>query len=270
MPVLMILLMVIYTALAVFVWRYYKNGNGDTYPLKIELSILAPATLVHGAIVLLPILVDRVLVMGFGYALSLIVWLMLVMYFAGSFFYNLRGLQLLLYPIATISLLFAAVFPGKYTGYSIENIPFMAHIGASLIAYSMFAIITLLAVLILWLSRDLHQRKFSSLVSFLPPLLSLEKLMFQGMWVGFILLSISVVSGTFFAEEVFGRPFEFTHKSIFGIFSWFIYGTLLLKRSMMAWRGKNAAIWTVLGFISLMLAYVGSKFVLEVILINRL
>lgn len=266
MPVLMILLMVVYTALAVFVWKYYKNGSGDVYPLKIELSILAPATLLHGAILMLPILADRVLVMGFGYALSLIVWLMLVMYFIGSFFYSLRGLQLLLYPIATISLLVAALLPGKYVGYSITNMPFMLHIGASLIAYSIFAIITLLAILILWLSRDLHQRKFSSLVSFLPPLLSLEKLMFQGMWVGFILLSISVISGAFFAEEVFGKPFELTHKSMFGIFSWFIYGTLLLKRSMMAWRGRNAAIWMVLGFVSLMLAYVGSKFVLEILL----
>ncbi|MDO4642179.1 MAG: cytochrome c biogenesis protein CcsA [Neisseria sp.] len=266
MPVLLILLILVYAALAVFVWKCRSKGDSDVYPLKIELSILAPATLIHGAMVASPVLVDKVLVMGFGYALNLIVWLMLVMYFAGSFFYSLRGLQLLLYPVAAVSLLLAVVFPGRYTGYSIENLPFMLHIGTSLVAYSMFSIVTLLSVLILWLSRDLHKHKFSLMVSFLPSLLSLEKLMFQGMWVGFILLTVSVVSGTFFAEEVFGRPFTFTHKSIFGILSWLIYGALLLKRSMTAWRGKNAAIWTIIGFISLMLAYVGSKFVLEVLL----
>lgn len=58
----------------------------------------------------------------------------------------------------------------------------------------------------------------------------------------------------------------FTHKTIFSIVSWFIYAGLLLKRSMTAWRGKRPAVWTIVGFISLMLAYVGSKFVLEVIL----
>lgn len=266
MPGLLILLILVYAALALFVWKYYKQSDDDSYPLKIELAILGLATLLHGIVVLLPILVDRVLVMGFGYALSLIVWLMLLMYFAGSFFYSLKGLQLLLYPVAAISLSLAAVFPGRHTGYSISDLPFMLHIGTSLAAYSMFAIVTLLAVLILWLSRDLHKHKFSSLVSFLPPLLSLEKLMFQGMWVGFGLLSISVISGTFFSEAVFGKQFMFTHKSVFGIISWLIYGLLLLKRGMMAWRGKNAAIWTIVGFVSLMLAYVGSKFVLEVLL----
>ena len=81
-----------------------------------------------------------------------------------------------------------------------------------------------------------------------------------------MLLSFSVISGTFFAEAVFGQPLNFSHKTVFGILSWLIYAGLLLKRSMTAWRGKNVAVWTIIGFISLMLAYVGSKFVLEILL----
>ena len=76
----------------------------------------------------------------------------------------------------------------------------MLHVGASLLVYGLFGIVTLLAVLILLLNRNLHKRQFSPMASFLPPLLSLEKLMFQGMWIGFLLLTFSVVSGTFFAE----------------------------------------------------------------------
>ena len=90
--------------------------------------------------------------------------------------------------------------------------------------------------------------------------------MFQAMWAGFALLTVSVVSGTFFSEAVFGRPFTFTHKNLFGVLSWFIYAALLLKRAMTAWRGKRPAVWTIVGFASLMLAYAGSKFVLEVLL----
>lgn len=258
--------MLVYAGLSGFVWLHHKKYNNQTYSIKWELAILAPTLMVHGAALLLPVLQDHVLITGFGYSVSLIVWLMLMLYCLGSFFYCLRGLQLLLYPCAVFALLLGLLFPSKFVGYQIDDLPFMLHVGTSMLAYGLFGIVTLLAVLILLLNRNLHQRKFSPLVSFLPPLLSLEKLMFRGMFVGFILLTYSVISGTFFAESVFGKPATFTHKTVFGILSWLIYGGLLLKHGMMAWRGKKAAIWTIIGFISLILAYVGSKFVLEVLL----
>ncbi|SUB32361.1 CcsA-like protein [Neisseria gonorrhoeae] len=146
---------------------------------------------------------------------------------------------MLLYPCAALMLLSGLVFPGKFSGYEITDFPFMLHIGTSLLAYGLFGIATLLSVLSLLLHRSLHRRNFSKLAGFLPSLLSLEKLMFQAMWAGFILLTYSVVSGTFFAEAVFGKPMTFTHKTVFGILSWLIYGGLLLKHSMTAWRGKK-------------------------------
>ncbi|WP_165010548.1 cytochrome C assembly family protein [Neisseria yangbaofengii] len=266
MPIILICLMLVYAGLSGFVWMRHKKHRDQAYPVHAELMVLGVALLVHGAALLLPVIRDQVLITGFGYSISLIVWLMLIMYCFGSFFYCLRGLQLLLYPCAALSLLLGMIFPGKFIGYEISDVPFMLHVGTSLLAYGLFGIVTLFAVLILLLNRSLHKRKMSSLVTFLPPLLSLEKLMFRGMLVGFVLLTYSVISGTFFAESVFGKPITFTHKTIFGISSWLIYGGLLLKHSMMAWRGKKAAIWTIIGFSSLVLAYAGSKFVLEIIL----
>lgn len=266
MPMILIGLIAVYAALSGFVWVFHKKYQNKKYPLAVELAVLGAALLVHGATLLLPVLQDHVLITGFGYSLSLIVWLMLMMYCLGSFFYCLRGLQLLLYPCAAACLALGFVFPGKFIGYQIGDLPFMLHIASSLLAYGLFGIVTLFAVLILLLNRSLHKRRFSSLVRFLPPLLSLEKIMFRGMLAGFVLLTYSVVSGTFFAESVFGKPMTFTHKTVFGVLSWLIYGGLLLKHSMMAWRGKKAAVWTIVGFVSLILAYVGSKFVLEIIL----
>lgn len=258
--------MLVYAGLSGFVWIRQKKHRDQAYPVKMELTVLAAALLIHGTALLLPVVRDKVLITGFGYSISLIVWLMLMMYCLGSFFYNLRGVQLLLYPGAALSMLLGMLFPGRFVGYEISDIPFMLHVGTSLLAYGLFGIVTLFAVLILLLNRSLHKRKMSSLVTFLPPLLSLEKLMFRGMLAGFVLLTYSVVSGTFFAESVFGKPAEFSHKTVFGILSWLIYGGLLLKHGMMAWRGKKAAIWTIIGFVSLVLAYAGSKFVLEVVL----
>lgn len=266
MPFLMIILITIYAALGILAWYWRSHKDAQTYPIRLEQAILAITLLLHGVAVVLPVAVDRVLIMGWGYAVSVLVWLILVMYFAGGFFYRLRGLQLLLYPLSVLFLTLAMVFPGQHIGYQLNHVPFLLHIIASLLAYSLFALTAVFAILILWLSHSLHTHRFRSNMSFLPPLLSLEKLMFQGMWIGFILLTLSLVSGTFFAESLFGQATTLNHKTIFGVLSWLIYASLLLKRSMTAWRGKRVAVWTLLGFISLMLAYIGSKFALEVLL----
>ena len=200
---------------------------------------MSGALLVHGAALMFPVLQDRVLITGFGYSLSLIVWLMLMMYCLGSFFYCLRGVQLFIVSCAVIDFIVGFLFP-DFSGRQIVDLLPLSHIASSLLAYGLFGIVTLFAILILLLDRNLHKRRFSALVSFLPPLLSLEKLMFQGMWAGFVLLTYSVISGTFFAETVFGKPMTFTHKTIFSIMSWLIYGALLLKHSMTAWRGKKS------------------------------
>ncbi len=266
MGYLLIVLLLAYTGLSIYVLRFWRVHAGEHYPLRQELMVLAPTLLLHGIWVWLPLLNAQMVIMSFGHALNLVTWLMLLMYWGGSFFYRLKGLQLFLYPSAVISLLLAFFFPGQHVGYAVSNGPFMLHVGSSLLAYCLFGLATLLAWLILRLEHDLHRRKMSALVSFLPPLLSLEKLMFQALWVGFALLTVSVASGTFFADAVFGHPFAWTHKSIFGILSWLIYAVLLTLRLTRSWRGKKVAIWVIIGFVSLMLAYIGSKFVLEVIL----
>ena len=80
------------------------------------------------------------------------------------------------------------------------------------------------------------------------------------------LLTLTLLTGVFFAEEIFGKALPFNHKTVFGVTSWLIFAALLLGRRVYGWRGRTAISWTLAGFMSLMLAYVGVKFVLEVIL----
>lgn len=266
MNLLLLVLALLYAVLAVFVWRFWRQHAAEHYPLRTELMVLAPIVLLHTSVLWLPMLHDRVLAIGFGDALSMVVWLMIMLYWCGSFFYPLKGLQLLLYPCAAVSMLLAVLMPGQHVGYSVHNLPFMLHVSAALLAYGLFGITTLLAVLMLLVNRQLHQRKMSPMLVALPPLLSIEKLMFQGLWVGFMLLTLAVVSGTFFAEEVFGQPAAMTHKTVFGVLSWLIYAVILFKHHTQAWRGKKAAQWMLVAFGFLMLAYIGSKFVMEILL----
>lgn len=113
MPIILICLMLVYAGLSGFVWMRHKKHRDQAYPIHAELMVLGVALLVHGAALLMPVLKDQVLITGFGYSISLIVWLMLMMYCLGSFFYCLRGLQLLLYPCAALSLLLGMIFPAN-------------------------------------------------------------------------------------------------------------------------------------------------------------
>ena len=86
------------------------------------------------------------------------------------------------------------------------------------------------------------------------------------MTTGATLLTLTLASGVIYSEELFGKPAQFTHKTVFGVLSWVIFGALLSGRHLYGWRGRVAVRWTLAGFLTLVLAYVGSKFVLEVLL----
>jgi ABC-type uncharacterized transport system permease subunit len=100
----------------------------------------------------------------------------------------------------------------------------------------------------------------------LPALLTMERLLFRLIALGFVLLTLTVISGVFFSEQLFGIPFRWEHKTIFTLLSWLLFGILLAGRHWRGWRGKTALTFTLIGFATLLLAYVGSRFVLEVVL----
>jgi len=100
----------------------------------------------------------------------------------------------------------------------------------------------------------------------LPPLLALERILFRLIAAGFTFLTLTAATGVFFSEQVFGRPLSFDHKTVFTLVSWCLFGTLLVGRGLRGWRGRTALRFTLAGFALLLLGYVGSRFVLEVLL----
>jgi ABC-type uncharacterized transport system permease subunit len=106
----------------------------------------------------------------------------------------------------------------------------------------------------------------SSLLDQLPPLLTMERVLFNVIGIGFCLLTIAVFSGVFFSQTLFGRPLIFDHKTIVSFVSWSMFGGLLYAHWKVGLRGAQASKWVLGSFGVLLLAYVGSRFVLEVIL----
>ena len=228
--------------------------------------VVAPLVL-HGYTLYESVFAGVGLNFGVGSAVSSIVWLTAMIYWLSGFFYRLEGLQTLVAPVAAVAVLLPLVFPSLRPLANTEFPAFKAHISIAMLAYSLLTIAALHALIMAVVERRLHHHPtLPSVLSNMPPLLTMETLLFRVIWVGFILLTLTLISGIVFSEEVFGQPLKFTHKTLFGIISWCVFAALLVGRQLYGWRGRIAIRWTLSGFIILLLAYLGSKFVLEVIL----
>ncbi|SEL45675.1 cytochrome C assembly family protein [Nitrosovibrio tenuis] len=248
-------------------WKAPTNtAGGATISAGWErYAILAPLAL-HGFTLYESVFAGVGLNFGVGSAVSAIVWLTATIYWLSGFFYRLEGLQTLVAPVAAVAVLLPLAFPSLRPLANTELPAFKAHISIAMLAYSLLTIAALHALLMAVVERRLHHPAMPSVLTNLPPLLAMERLLFRVIWAGFILLTLTLISGIVFSEEVFGQPLKFTHKTLFGIVSWCVFAALLVGRQFYGWRGRIAIRWTLAGFIILLLAYLGSKFVLEVIL----
>ncbi|MFL9905155.1 cytochrome C assembly family protein [Paraburkholderia sp. RL17-337-BIB-A] len=244
-------------------------------------ALLFVALLAHGVLLHTTIFPQNAMVFGFAFALSAMFWLGAGIYWIESFFFPLDGLRLLVLPLACAASLLPLGFGGvRVLPYSAAPM-FKLHFLIANIAYGLFAIAALHAILMLLVERRLHAMRggvsqrnaaaagngwLSSWLDTLPPLLTLEKLLFRLIGAGFVLLTLTLLSGIIFSEQLVDRALQLDHKTVFAILSWVMFGALLTARKVSGWRGRAALRWVLASFVALLLAYVGSRFVFEVLL----
>ena len=269
---LLIIASLMYGALGFHFWRSRWRrapAQGTPRPAAAapwEKAAILPPLLVHGVTLYHSLFAGAGLNLGVGNAVSAIAWLTVLIYWLSSFYYNLEGMQALVLPGAAVCALFPAVFPEVAPVAYTELPAFKFHLSIAMLAYSLFTIAAVHAVLMMLVERHLHSGTLPAALTNLPPLMTMENLLFRLITGGFVLLTLTLVSGAFFSEQIFGKPLPLNHKTIFAILSWGVYGALLGGRAFYGWRGRTAVRWSLSGFVILLLAYVGSKFVLEVIL----
>jgi ABC-type uncharacterized transport system permease subunit len=261
----------LYAGLAFYLWRTrWSNAGGaagaETVAGLVERHAALVPLALHTWLLARTLFAPDGLYLGVGSAVSAILWLTVLIYWAGNFFYRLAGLQALVLPLAAVAVLLPAVFPAPRPLPNTELALFKIHLLIALLAYSLFTIASLHVALMALLERRLHEATLPAALRGLPPLLTMEQWLFRLIWAGFILLTATLASGIVFSEELFGRAARFNHKTVFGVLSWVIFGLLLAGRHAYGWRGRVAVRWTLAGFLMLVLAYIGSKFVLEVVL----
>lgn len=267
----------LYGALAIYFWRTRWAPStahagatvaeataslpraGENYAVLVPLAM-------HGWLLGGALFASDGLHLGVADAVSAILWLTVLIYWLGNFFYRLDGLQALVLPLAAAAVLLPALTPPTSSLPNTALWAFKAHLLISMLAYSLFTIASLHVLLMALLERRLHDGTVTQVLQKLPPLLTMEALLFRIIWAGFVLLTLTLASGVIFSEELFGKPAQFNHKTVFGLLSWLIFAALLAGRQVYGWRGRMAVRWTLAGFLTLVLAYIGSKFVLEVLL----
>ncbi len=246
---------------------------------RVERALLLAALVAHGVLLHTTIFPASEMVFGFAFALSAMFWLGAGIYWIESFFFPLDGLRILLLPLAAFASILPLLFGGvRVLPYAADPL-FKLHFVIANVAYGLFAIAALHAVLMLAVERRLHalrggaqrvaetrQGWFSNWIDTLPPLLTMEKLLFRLIGAGFVLLTLTLASGILFNEQLVDRALRLDHKTVFAILSWLMFGALLTARKLSGWRGRAALRWVLASFAALLLAYVGSRFVLEVLL----
>jgi ABC-type uncharacterized transport system permease subunit len=198
---------------------------------------------------------------GFAPVLSMTLWLVLAVYMLESRFVHLPGVRRALAALGGAVLLLAWVYPGELQAHVVS--PWAPlHWLLGIASYGLFGVAVLHAALLSRAERQMRplNRAISSEPQ-LVPLLQLERMTFRFVTAGFVVLSAALALGFLHAS-----PWHWDHKSVFSMLGWLVFAALLTGRRAFGWRGVAATRFVYAGAVLLLLAYVGSRFVLEVFL----
>lgn len=246
--------------------KTFRPNQAPKYTLPASLACSAVALCLHGLMLYQYLFVADGLDLGFFNTFSLLGWLVTVFVLLSALYRPLENLLLILLPFAALTLSLKILFPEQRILSESLTLGLQIHILLSISAYSLLMISALQAMLVAFQERLIATKQVTKIINVLPPLQVMEQLLIQFIAIGFFMLSLSLASGLMFIEDFFAQ--HLIHKTVLSILAWFIYGILLCGRWLAGWRGKRITRWALGGFITLLFAYMGTKFVLELIL-NR-
>jgi ABC-type uncharacterized transport system permease subunit len=244
--------------------RLFRPPSENQGPRLLALALGFIGVALHAAPLYQNMVSPHGLNMGVFNALSLIAWTLTLLLLISSLSKPVENLAIVVMPLTAVAVFLDSRFQSVHL--LTDQLPggLTIHILVSMLAYSLFAMASVQAILLAIQDHHLRQRHPGGFIRALPPLQTMESLLFEMIAVGFVLLSLALLSGFAFLEDMFEQ--RLAHKTVLSIIAWFVFGTLLWGRYRFGWRGQKALIWTLSGFVVLMLAYFGSKVVIELIL----
>jgi ABC-type uncharacterized transport system permease subunit len=201
---------------------------------------------------------------GFYKVASITFWLMGVLSVAIVIARPMQTLLIAIFPLAAISLLVATLTPETARPMTETPRGLLLHISTSIIAYALFGLGMLQGLLVLQQSRLLRQHKTRGLIRRLPPLDATEQLMFELILSGTVILSVSIVAGIYYVQDLFAQ--HLIHKTVLTVIAWIVYAILTVGHIRHGWRVNTAVMLCGSGFALLTVGFYGSKLVLELVL----
>jgi ABC-type uncharacterized transport system permease subunit len=248
----------LYITSAAVLLRLTLNGK-VTQKKALTLAPAAIGSVLHALLVLQSLVIKDGLDLNFINTLNLIAWLTTTFFLILSSRRPIESLGIAVLPISAITVLTISLF-GSDTETMVK-LNLQSHIFFSVTAYALLGLGALQAMLLSLQSQQLRNHKPNGFIKALPPLNQMESMLFMMLSAGFILLSLSLLSGFVFLDNMFAQ--RIVHKTILSMAAWALFGTLLYGRWRYGWRGKLAIRWTLWAFLLLILAYFGTKFILE-------
>lgn len=222
------------------------------------------AALLHAIFLYHNLFVADGLNLGFFNAVSLITWLMAVMLLLATITNPVESLGVFLLPLAGVAVSLELIFPAEHILVATQARELQLHILMSILAYSLLSIAAVQAVALAIQDHHLRNKRPGGFIRALPPLQTMESLLFQMISAGLAVLTLSLLTGVVYLEDMFAQ--HLVHKTVLSLIAWIVFAVLLWGRLRFGWRGRTAIRWTLSGFFVLLLAYVGSKWVAEILL----
>lgn len=256
---------VLYLVAGGLLWRRLASGQPATAAVRRRLLLTGlVAVALHGIVLWQLLFTGSGLDVGFYTILTLVGWLAALLLLLSSFTRPVESLGIVVLPFTALTVLLRLItHDHQHLSHDLTaGLEF--HIMISILAYSLLSIAVVQAVLLYFQDAHLHNKQPGGIVRALPPLETMETLLFQMIGLGFVVLSISLISGGLYLEDILGQ--HLVHKTVLSIIAWILFAILLWGRMQFGWRGRTAIRWTIAAFVTLMLAYFGSKFVIELVL----
>lgn len=239
------------------------NLKQDTQTAGFRVIMLAALAL-HGITCYLVMARPAGVDLGLYAVSSLTFFVLALILFVSSLRVPLGNLFLVVLPLGALTALASVLSPGTPIPYGEFSGGLLGHVLLSLTAYIVLLCAACQSIALSIQEHALKAKRSMAWLRLLPPLESMEALLFQLVWVGFALLSLAIGSGFLYLDDMFAQ--HVVHHTAFAIASWVTFLVLLLGRFTFGWRGTTAIRWTLVGFALLAIGYFGSKFVLEIVL----
>ncbi len=256
---------VFYTAATVFVGRrLFVEPAGDGESWQPLAWCVALALALHAGLLYLMVKQSGGLDLGLFAVATMMSWVMVALVGVTSLLRPVENLGVFVLPLAALTVALNLTGLDSQPMSTAHGVGIRVHIVISVLAYGLLTLAACQALVLAYQDHRLRSKRLGGVLRVLPPLQAQEQLLFQLVGLGFFMLSLSLVSGFMFVEDMFAQ--HLAHKTVLAVFAWAVFGGLLWGRWRHGWRGATAIRWSLAGFVILALAYFGSKIVLEIML----